>query len=76
MPVNKQIPRSVLHTAAFLAAGPFLVSGLSALFLCLLFPSILPALGPLVLFSYLLLSLFLSIALGIFFGTSRAKASS
>ena len=64
MPANKLIPKSILHTAVFLAAGIFLAFGLCALSLCLLFPSILPTLGALVLFSYLFLSLLLSIALG------------
>jgi|GEM_PF-105964 len=64
MPAKKQIPKSVLQTAAFLAAGVFLVFGLSALSLCLLFPSILPALGAPVLVTYLLLGLILSVALG------------
>jgi PAS domain S-box-containing protein len=64
MTVNRKIPTPVLRTATFLAAGTFLVFCLCALSLCLLFPSILPTLGAWVLFSYLFVSLVLSIALG------------
>jgi len=66
MPASRQIPRSVLRTATFLAAVLFLVSGLSALFLCLLLPSILPALSSLTLISYFFFSLLVSVALGLY----------
>ena len=66
MPASKQISRSVLYTATLVTAALFLVSGLCALLLFLLFPSILSSLSAPGLLSYLFLSLFGSTALGLF----------
>jgi PAS domain S-box-containing protein len=66
MPANKQTRKSLLRTAAFIAAAVASASGLSALCLCLLYPSLPSVLGPPTLFSYALLTLFLSLGVGLF----------
>ena len=66
MPASKQIPGSLPLTATFLAAAFFLASCLSATLVCLLFPSTLHALGISVIVAYMLLGLFVSIALGLY----------
>lgn len=74
MPAARKIPRSVFLTAACLAASLFLVSGLSSLFLWLLFPSLLPKLGTLVFLSYLFVSLVPSVVFGLILALGVQRA--
>ncbi len=66
MPVDKKIPRAVLPWATMLASILFVVSVLPLLLLCLLSPPLRISLSPVTWIAYLLLSLCISIAFGLF----------
>jgi PAS domain-containing protein len=66
MPADKKIPKTVLPRAAMLASVLFVVSVLPLLLLSLLSPPLRTALHPAAWIAYLLLSLCISIAFGLF----------